>query len=690
MKEHVTAILNSYSGIFFLSGPRIGLLLLAITMVNPNIAAAGIIAVLSAYFFARFLNMEQEFLDSGFYTYNTLLVGLSVGALFKVSFLTFFFLTGLGILTFLVTLFLYSTFSQYLKLPILSIPFVIVSSIAYLASGRYAGLFVTSLYPHTVLELGLPIPTWLSGYFISLGTILFLPNVQVGILFALILLFASRILFMLSLAGYYSGSIITGMMIGSFEKAFSNPNHFNYILIMIALGGIYLVPSLKSYLMALLAVICSTVILDSVQVFWSAFGIPAFTLPFNLITLMFVYALGLLRFPLVVQVFRGTPEKNLDHYLSEQLRFQGEPLNIALPFAGEWTVWQDFDGEWTHKGIWKHAYDFVITDAQEHAFQGQGLNAADYYAFRKPILSPTRGRVIRVVNHLVDNPIGEVDKVNSWGNLVIIEDTRGFFVELSHLACGSIQVKEGDWVEQGVLLGHCGNSGYSPQPHLHIQVQGTAEIGSYTLPFSFLNYQEEGQHYANALPSLGKKVGTTVVDRQLDRKTTFILDDCFSYEVISQGKQIDSLQLLVKMAVDGTFYWETDKGKLYFGKHEGTFYLYRVEGKDPWLNLIFLALPRVPLAYRQGMRWEDFLTIDSSFTGFRKVILLFLSSFHPKLSQVLGSYQWTAPNIIEGKLSSTFGNLSHETYLELDESTGFKSIRVNQYELRRIYDEPTF
>ncbi len=242
MERHAKAILNSYSEILFISDPGMGFVLLAITLVNPNVAVAGVISTLSAYFLASFLGLKKEFMNSGFYTYNTLLAGLSIGALFKISWITLFFLMVIGVLTFLITLFLFNTFSHYLKLPILSIPFVIVSSIAYLASTRYTGLFVSSLYPTFLSTIEPTLPTWVSGYFKCLGIIFFLPNIWVGVIISVVLLFSSRIIFMLSIIGYYSGTLITALMIGSFEKAFANLSHFNFILIMIALGGIFLIP----------------------------------------------------------------------------------------------------------------------------------------------------------------------------------------------------------------------------------------------------------------------------------------------------------------------------------------------------------------------------------------------------------------------------------------------------------------
>ena len=684
MKRHLEAILNSYSEILFLRDKRVGFILLVITLVSPNIAIAGIVATLAAYFFAGFLGMKKEFLNSGFYTYNTLLVGLSVGALFKVSWTTLFFLVALGVLTFLVTIFLFNIFSYFLRLPILSVPFVIVSSLAYLASTRYSGLFVVSLYPTNIFAIEPVLPYWFSGYLKSLGTIFFLPDVRTGLVVMVTLALVSRIILLLSLVGYYSGTIITGLMIGSFEQAFANLSHFNFILIMIALGGIFLVPSLKSYLLALIAVLASTIILDSTQVFWASFGIPAFTLPFNLISLLFIYTLRLLKCPLLSNTFLGTPEKNLDNYLSNSYRFQGEETTINLPFVGEWTIWQGFEGKWTHQGSWKYAYDFIIQDATGKSFRDSGVQLEQYYAFKKPVFSPIRGRVTTVINDLPDNQIGNVDKINNWGNLIIIEDQRGYYIEISHLAHDSIRVVPGEWVEVGATLGLCGNSGYSPQPHIHIQVQTTGAVGAYTLPFSFSSFLEEGIFHANALPQTGAAISPLPVDLAMDRKTTFILDDTCEFDVFRQGKKIDRCGLKVCMASDGTFFWETRRGKLYFGKHQGTFYLYRVEGDDPYLRAIFKALPRLPLAFSKGIKWDDYLTVDSAFGKLGKASLLFFSSFYHQFSQVKGSYEWMDKGVVRGSLKSKFGNFKQETYLELSEQQGIEVVRVGDLELRRV------
>jgi murein DD-endopeptidase MepM/ murein hydrolase activator NlpD len=70
-----------------------------------------------------------------------------------------------------------------------------------------------------------------------------------------------------------------------------------------------------------------------------------------------------------------------------------------------------------------------------------------------------------------DMPIGQVDSEVIEGNHVVVELAPERYLLLAHLQQGSVVVAEGDEVGAGDLLGRCGNSGNTSQPHLHIQVQ---------------------------------------------------------------------------------------------------------------------------------------------------------------------------------------------------------------------------
>ncbi|MDZ7767303.1 MAG: M23 family metallopeptidase [Melioribacteraceae bacterium] len=311
----------------------------------------------------------------------------------------------------------------------------------------------------------------------------------------------------------------------------------------------------------------------------------------------------------------------------------------------------------------------------------------DYYCYKKPVLSPVSGRVVKVVNNLKDMSIGKIDKANNWGNLIIIKDDRGFYVELSHFAEDSIKVKEGDWVERSSMLGLCGNSGYSPQPHIHIQVQETEDVGAHTIEFSFINYIEDGKFYSNDLPSLEKTVEPLHVDNAYDNLMTFVLDDEMKFEVYKENQKTDELQLKVDMEIDGTFYFDSGKGKLYFEKKDGTFYFYSTEGNDKYLNMMLQSVPRFPLAYRDNLLWNDTIPISSTTNKIKKAVVLFLSSFNHNLFRVDVTSKFVSSKKIESEVVSSTLGLKKKAEIELDEFRGFSSFKMEDIELRKVDNE---
>jgi urea transporter/murein DD-endopeptidase MepM/ murein hydrolase activator NlpD len=688
-RDHLRAVLNSYSEVLFLRGPVFGAVILAVTVTAPHVALAGMVAVLAAYAFARFIRMEPAFLESGFYTYNPLLVGLSLGYLFRLTPLTLFFVVTAGVAAFVLTHALFSAVWYYLRLPVLSLPFVLVSSMAYLAAGTYTNLYVTSLYPRGFSWLETAVPIWIGGFFRSLGAIFFVPSVAAGLLMALALLARSRISFLLAVGGYYTGVLALAALGGSPASAFQNLNAFNFILIAMALGGVFLVPSPRSYLLALVAVLTSTVLLSSSEVFWSRFGVPVFALPFNLVTLGFVYTLGLVEFPFMAKGV-GTPEEILDEHLTGSLRYPGSDRTLSLPFSGEWTVWQGFDDRWTHQGPWRHAYDFVVTDESGDTHRGEGAALEDYLAYRKPVLSPVRGRVERVVDGLPDNPVGTTDRVNNWGNLVILKDERGFYVEISHFAQGSIRPKEGTWVEKGTMLGLCGNSGYSPQPHIHVQVQATDQVGAPTIPFSFVGYRAGEGFFANDLPNVGARVESLPAEKGLENRLGFVLDEVYRFRIRGcddhrfPGAGEGTVDITVRMAPDSTFYLDSGRGRLYFGSKEGTFYFRRLEGREPCLRAIFLALPRMPLTYRRGLKWSDHVPSGAVTVGLRRGLVRLVRSVLPRFGTVTVRLGFVDEATISGQVVSRLLRGAWNTRVVLHPFRGFQSVQVGDLLMERI------
>ncbi|MEZ5083640.1 MAG: M23 family metallopeptidase [Bacteroidales bacterium] len=76
----------------------------------------------------------------------------------------------------------------------------------------------------------------------------------------------------------------------------------------------------------------------------------------------------------------------------------------------------------------------------------------------------------------------------NWGNTIIIKHTEFLYSKLSHLKKGTIKVQTGNSIKKGDILAHVGNSGRSPEPHLHFQLQETPFIGSKTLDYPIGHY----------------------------------------------------------------------------------------------------------------------------------------------------------------------------------------------------------
>ena len=58
-----------------------------------------------------------------------------------------------------------------------------------------------------------------------------------------------------------------------------------------------------------------------------------------------------------------------------------------------------------------------------------------------------------------------------WGNYITIYHGDGFSTAYWHLMDGGIAVAEGQYVEQGQLIGYMGMTGYATGPHLHFEVR---------------------------------------------------------------------------------------------------------------------------------------------------------------------------------------------------------------------------
>lgn len=154
-----------------------------------------------------------------------------------------------------------------------------------------------------------------------------------------------------------------------------------------------------------------------------------------------------------------------------------------LPCTGRWLVVNGgVHPETSHSwGVMnqRYAYDLVMTDEQGCTHRHEGKQNTDYYAFGQPIVALADGVVVRCRNDVRDGT--KLQSKSIWlrsifGNYVMIEHAPGVVSVTGHLQRGSVAVAAGQVVRGGELIGKCGNSGNSTEPHIHFQLQDSRYV----------------------------------------------------------------------------------------------------------------------------------------------------------------------------------------------------------------------
>lgn len=161
------------------------------------------------------------------------------------------------------------------------------------------------------------------------------------------------------------------------------------------------------------------------------------------------------------------------------------------PFEGDWLVfWGGHDTflnyHYEYEPV-RYAYDLIIEQGG-FSYQGDPGRNESYFAFGRNVLAPADGIVVAVVEGIADNePVGKMNEAEPAGNMVTIRHESGEYSTIAHFKKGSIAVQEGDRVRAGQLIGQCGNSGNSSEPHIHFQVSPPSETNAITttIPISF-------------------------------------------------------------------------------------------------------------------------------------------------------------------------------------------------------------
>lgn len=618
MRFFIDSILFSYAQIFFSASRWFGGAVLLSTFVMPDLGLVALLGAALSNATALFLKFDETRIRNGFYGFNGILFGAASVFFFEPT-LPFLLLVMIFMV---ITFFMSSVIEHHLQvvfnLPGLSLPFIVTLYLflVFLTNLDYAEPRGIVFADYSFLEF---IPPLVKSYFQSLALIVFQSSILSGIIIAMALLVLSRVMFVLSIVGFAASSVFLHLILPHQVESLTVLAGFNAILTSFALGGNLIIPSRKSLLLTIVGALMVVILTASFMRLLAPLFLPVLVLPFNFIVLSILYSLKFRReqSDLVLLYFQpGTPEENYYYHHARVARFERfKALLAELPFFGEWYVSQAHNGDITHKGDWRHAWDFVVVDGKnkEHANQGAALK--DYYCHKLPVAAPLDGTVMRVVDSIPNNDPGEIYLKANWGNTVILDHGKGLFSAASHLEPHSVTVKKGERVEKGQILAACGNSGRSPTPHIHFQFQTSDKLGEKTYAFPIAHYLERDGNTlmlrTSGFPGAGTLVQNIEAHKLVKQALAFSYGDTLRFRCELNGETFEE-EWEVGVDMQNVRYIQSSRGCIaYIYQTDKVFYLSSVVGsRKSALYHFYLTGMQVPLTYQAHLQWEDSVPVS--------------------------------------------------------------------------------
>lgn len=623
---------HGLGSVFFISNPWIGLILWVALFANPRFGAFAILGLATGIGCKWLLRLGDSPVQGGGIKANALLSAVAMAWL---------------------------TSAVSMPLWVQVVAAVLVAGIAAVVSGAIMAVFEDSRFPAMVTgyclvasSLFVLCPTctvrsaaimapwpqphdlsgWLESFVRSMGGLVYSPSLHFGGLVCLAMLLWSRTAFLAGTVAWSSGVLAALAFQELGILYYFLPLSYNFFLAGVALGAVLFLPSWKTLSISLVAgMLCAFVALtiqaiaaggaisylpiSSVLTIW--IGIGALTLAGRE---DLVRRNGTSRFPPEVAWCR--------HACLAQRFGDGDPL-LAVPTAGPLQISQGFAGGITHVGAWSHAFDFQRATIADDETTGENESI-----WGSIVVAPVAGTVERIRNDVPDNPLGGSNFSDNWGNHVVIHMEHGGWLLLAHLMQGSIGLVQGARLEPGTVIGRVGNSGRSPTPHLHMQLQGAATLGAPTKPFklaNYLTYSAPSRAWlgwtASGVPNCDSFLKAALPNPQVyDLLSTMMPGSAVWFCEISgkvpapleQANKDRTLRIDVTLDEAGRYRFDSGKsGYLLASLDPDAWRITELERvHSSFLRCLGMATPCIPYASQVGINWDDVPPLLVSGMGF--------------------------------------------------------------------------
>ncbi|MGZ3920722.1 MAG: urea transporter, partial [Bacteroidia bacterium] len=604
---------------------------------------------------AYFIGFNRDDIKSGLFGFNALFLGMAMG--YEFSFNSTFvvlFISAILILL-LITVWLKGLLAIY-NLPFLSLPFIFAYWIVSMAATNFANIHLDESHIYTINETlrnessefyrfihfldDLALFPMAITFFKTLAGTFFQDSVMGGMLIALGLLYFSRIAFSLAIIGFAFAYFFYSIFGADVNDLNYNLLGANFIFLAIAIGCFFLIPNIYSYLTVLALtpiLLLASLALGKILLI---FQLKAYSLSFSLVCTGFMFSLNQRLFQKYLQLVTiqyFSAEKTIYKYLNSVQRFKNEHLyKISLPFAGEWNVSQGYDGKITHLGDWSKALDFVIVDSKNNTYREahnrEYFSRENFYCYNKEIYAPYDGYVYDIINTVEENDVGDMDTAHNWGNTIILNHLNGLFSQISHIKKDSFGVFIGQYVTKGTYLATCGNSGRSPEPHIHFQLQTIPTVGAKTLAYPISYFIErkgtEKILKISEVPDEGAFISNVLVNQLLTLSFSFLPGQKIRFQK-ENSDEIIVWEVFTDAWNRTYLHCEKSRSQAYFVNDGVMLYFTDFEGdKQSLLFNFYLAAYRQLLGYYENITIRDNVPLIHFNTRLVKFFQDFVAPFY--------------------------------------------------------------
>lgn len=633
MNKIIQDILTAYGAVLFSGRKRTGVFFMLATFINPFHGLIGLVGALTSYYTATLMKADSVYHKAGVFGASGLLTGLALSMYLKPTPFLFILVPLCSILAAFLTAAFIAILGWRFGLPSLALPFVFATWVGLLSDKiaietGWLGMIIQplQLQPLQFFNQFLvsQFPSLVDTFFEVISATSLQTNVLAGILILMGILLGTRISAIAMMIGAVIGMIAVLVLAGNqIDKTESILTAFNCVFAAGALGGVFILPNKRGIIYGFVGTILIALISIATLTYLKQEQVPPLALPFSVgvILLLLPVKLGVFSgihlYPLASV---GTAEANLRQYW-RWLRQVGYPYTyLHFPHYGKWKVTQAVESFPTHTGVGKYSWDFMLLDESGKSASYPGLALTDYYGFGMPVLAPAAGTVVAVENRIQDNPPQGINTESPYGNYISIYHASGEYSIVAHLKKDSIKVVVGQPVYIGQEIAQVGNSGRSPEPHLHIALQNNWFPYAQSLPAKWHGLLIQRNGIWNYLPHQSPHRDDLASD--FFTLNPISLEEFFTWSVLGAEWQYfihykshsKEARLVCRPGLYGRFLLDDGAQVLQATKTAGHWQIstldetdsdFKSKGKSDLLTLLFPAITILPVFAGTQYQWEN-------------------------------------------------------------------------------------